>query len=121
MSDCSICAYAREHGSWPTDHRGTHCEFCHRSWTGERQGHCVNLDSEGRSCCLHFAGDRPGDLHLVPIEGPYDPIDGPDYRCLTAEELLAKAPTESGLHWWVDDKNVWHYGTPRPMSTVPVV
>jgi len=36
---CEICVYANEHGSWPTDHRGTHCKGSRLSlfsiWDGD--------------------------------------------------------------------------------------
>ena len=53
---CEICEYASEHGSWPTDHRGTHCKGCHRSWTGLAQSHCT-------VCHRHFGSDAAGDAH----------------------------------------------------------
>lgn len=53
---CDICAYALEHGSWPPDHRGTHCYGCHRSWTSLSQSHCAE-------CHRHFGSDAAGDAH----------------------------------------------------------
>lgn len=66
MADCGVCAYASEHGSWPLDHRGTHCadtmEYaglnpgCHRSWNSAAQSHCT-------VCHRHFGSDSAGDAH----------------------------------------------------------
>jgi hypothetical protein len=65
---CPICDYAREHGSWPPDHRGTHCSDsidgrgrvvvsgCHRSWASKAQSHCT-------LCHRHFGSDSAGDSH----------------------------------------------------------
>lgn len=41
---CDICAYAREHGSWPQhmlNKNQTHCDGCHRSWGGYSRAHCA--------------------------------------------------------------------------------
>lgn len=59
MGDCPLCAYAKEHGSWPTSHRGTHCHDCHRSWTGLREAHCT-------VCCAHFSTDAHAESHRGP-------------------------------------------------------
>ena len=55
---CSVCAHADAHGSWPTDHVGTHCRECHRSWTAKGAAHCP-------VCCGHFAADATAQLHWV--------------------------------------------------------
>lgn len=68
--ECRICAHAEKHGSWPPDHRGTHCEGCHRSWTGFREAHCT-------VCHLHFSSDGVAERHR---EG---------YRCLSLSDLTA--------------------------------
>lgn len=59
--NCDICAYAREHGSWPPDHVGTHCGFdggCHRSWRSLAQSHCLQ-------CHRHFGSNAAGDAHRL--------------------------------------------------------
>lgn len=68
MTACPTCAYAAEHGHWPTD--GTHCgdtreggkvlAGCHRSWRSTSQSHCV-------ICHRHFGSDSAGDAHRVVI------------------------------------------------------
>lgn len=55
-TECLTCAYADEHGSWPPDHRGTHCRDCHRSWTSKREAHCAR-------CCGHFTSDTLAERH----------------------------------------------------------
>ncbi len=55
-SHCGVCVYASEHGSWPTDHRGTHCKDCHRSWVGKAESHCT-------VCHRHFGSEAAGDAH----------------------------------------------------------
>lgn len=72
---CEICMYAAEHGSWPTTHRGTHCD-CHRSWTGMKEAHCAE-------CHLHFSTDKLADRHR---KGD---------ACMTPGELL-RLRTDSG-------------------------
>lgn len=64
---CDICSYADIHGSWPPDHRGTHCADtaeatgmnpgCHRSWSGRSEAHCT-------VCHQHFTSDRVAELHV---------------------------------------------------------
>ena len=56
MARCSICRHAEDFGSWPTDHRGTHCRVCHRSWASLKESHCV-------VCHQHFSADSVADLH----------------------------------------------------------
>ena len=56
MARCSICRHAEDFGSWPTDHRGTHCRVCHRSWASLKESHCM-------VCHQHFSADSVADLH----------------------------------------------------------
>lgn len=72
---CGICAYAVEHGSWPADFRGTHCD-CHRSWTASKEAHCC-------VCHQHFSVDTLADKHRV------------GGHCMTPDEMR-KATTKSG-------------------------
>jgi hypothetical protein len=53
---CAVCAYADAHGSWPTDHAGTHCRVCHRSWASTAQAHCT-------VCHAHFVANGVAGLH----------------------------------------------------------
>jgi hypothetical protein len=55
---CSICQYARQHGGWPSGHKGTHCRDCHHSWSGSSQAHCV-------VCHGQFATNGVGDHHWL--------------------------------------------------------
>lgn len=64
--NCQICEHARQTGSWPNSHRGTHCGLdargpshdCHRSWSSRAQSHCSE-------CHRHFGSDSAGDSHRV--------------------------------------------------------
>lgn len=89
---CSTCDYAREHGSWPIDHRGTHCGLdprgndCHRSWTGVAQSHCSE-------CHRHFGSDSAGDAHRA--KGPCrDPEGFPRYETLAGTIWGGRDPAE---------------------------
>jgi hypothetical protein len=80
---CLTCAYADRNGSWPTDHHGTHCRTCHRSWVSRAQVHCV-------LCHENFATHGVADLHwpraghVHPSEVPkldrHDEANGPVWR-----------------------------------------
>ena len=65
---CAICAYAEDYGSWPPEHKGTHCSHCHASWTGLVMAHCVvchqTFASNG-TADLHWSGERHIDPGLV--------------------------------------------------------
>jgi hypothetical protein len=56
MTDCAVCAHAELHGWWGSDHHGTHCRRCHRSWIGRAEAHCP-------MCCRHFGSDRAAQVH----------------------------------------------------------
>lgn len=58
-ADCDVCSYAKKHACWPPGHKGTHCNHCHRSWTGLLEQHCVG-------CHEHFANITLADLHRGP-------------------------------------------------------
>lgn len=59
---CPPCAHAAKSGWWGSDLAGTHCESCHRSWTGKTEAHCA-------SCCEHFGSIEPFDIHLEQCTG----------------------------------------------------
>lgn len=63
---CAVCEYARVHGEWPPDHKGTHCEGCHRSWASTAQSHCSE-------CHRHFGSDKAGDAHRIYLRGAKEP------------------------------------------------
>lgn len=81
---CGICTYAEDYGSWPLSHRGTHCDGCHRSWTGARESHCMGTTSTGDSCHAHFSADSVADKHR---KGDH---------CMTRNEMLS-ARDKKGL------------------------
>lgn len=72
VADCRICEHAQEHGWWGPECRGTHCESCHRSWTGFAECHC-------RRCCRHFSTVRGFDAHFT-ASGCADPKAKSGYR-----------------------------------------
>ena len=87
--DCAICSYAELHGSWPPDHRGTHCRSCHRSWWRKSEAHCG-----ATPCCgAHFASVEAADLHLV----FHDRGGTGAFRVMTRRLELVEAP--SGPTW----------------------
>lgn len=51
---CAVCRHAVGGNGWGQS--GTHCQRCHRSWTGLREIHCVG-------CCAHFSTVANLDLH----------------------------------------------------------
>lgn len=68
-TNCNICAYARQHGGWPLNHRGTHCSKCHRSWTGFARAHCPvchELFVTDGTARLHWSGGGYNATHLDP-------------------------------------------------------
>ena len=98
---CSICSDSTQHGSWPSDHRGTHCWDCHRSWSGFREAHCTE-------CHQHFSSDLLAERHRV------------GYQCSTVEDML-RTVTESGklVFRLCDSPNgkIWRYG--ETLTTKP--
>lgn len=54
--NCPTCTYARAHGWWGPDHRGTHCGNCHFSWTSRKEAHCS-------VCHEHFASVTAAEEH----------------------------------------------------------
>ena len=93
MSDCPICEHAAEFGSWPTDHKGTHCDHCHRSWASKAQSHCVALQPDGSHCCRHFGSDSAGDAHR---KGGYQGGGTPE--CVDPVQF-ARWRTPQGIIW----------------------
>lgn len=94
VDECETCAYAEDHGWWGPDHRGTHCQDCHRSWTGMRESHCVE-------CHLHFSTDSIGDKHRD--RGQCLPISAmTSMRRRTGEPIFDLQSRASGLVvvWW---------------------
>jgi len=95
---CQICVHATEHGSWPPDHRGTHCLDCCRSWSGFREAHCVD-------CHQHFSSDILADKHRI------------GYECLTVEEMLETVSQNGKLVFrQCDTRNgkIWRYAETLP-------
>lgn len=115
MPECGICAYAAEHGSWPHDHKGTHCadtmEFtglnlgCHRSWSGSTEAHCV-------VCHQHFTSEGVATLHE-----PYCTEDRTE-----APERLRVATTKAGSPVFGTsqrrDGEVWVRHDPRSLESL---
>lgn len=101
---CEICVYANEHGSWPTDHRGTHCRECHRSWSGKREVHCA-------ACCLHFSADSVADKHYV--RG----------QCLDPIDMLTRTAQNGDLLFRADQdargQKIWRHGASLPVISKP--
>jgi len=89
---CVVCAYARRHGAWPPDHRGTHCKRCHRSWTARGQAHCT-------VCCAHFSSDGTARLHWANR-------DGRGSRHLDPQEVPGLVQNADG---------VWHRAGQHPL------
>jgi hypothetical protein len=58
LEDCQPCDHAAREGWWGPGHRGTHCQDCHRSWTGYAEAHCAE-------CHLHFSTDHVAAAHRV--------------------------------------------------------
>lgn len=94
MGDCRICVVALETGSWPVEHKGSHCPDCHRSWAGRRESHCPG-------CHAHFSADSVGDKHRR--KG----------ACLTREEMLT-TQSEAGVPVFRVDTTprgeIWRHG-----------
>jgi hypothetical protein len=91
---CPVCAYAAAHGSWPPDHRGTHCPECGRSWAAKRQSHCA-------LCHQSFSADSVGDKHRV------------DGKCLTSDEMRERVTNTGKPVFRMDttrDGVVWRGG-----------
>ena len=54
---CDICEIAEEHGYYKGfGSRMSHCDKCHRSWTGRSENHCTG-------CCRHFGGEVAFNAH----------------------------------------------------------
>lgn len=83
---CEVCVYADEHGSWPPDHNGTHCEGCHRSWSSKSQSHCM-------VCHRHFGSNDAGDSHRVKGECR-TPEGFPVWQTPLGEVIGGKDPAE---------------------------
>jgi hypothetical protein len=100
---CQICMYAVEHGSWPPDHKGSHCPGCGRSWQAKRQSHCTE-------CHAHFAGDSAGDAHRV------------NGHCLTSDEMLQKRSKSGKVLFRVElskDGEIWRRGETMRLYSKP--
>jgi len=85
---CEICSYADVNGSWPTDHNGTHCRVCHRSWTGLKEIHCV-------VCHEHFSTPNNLDLHKDGTKC----ILPQDVKNSKGETLMKSTEGPNGVTW----------------------
>jgi hypothetical protein len=86
--ECTTCAYANEHGWWGTDHQGTHCRVCHRSWRGLKEIHCV-------VCHEHFSTPNNLDLHKDGSKC----IPPQDVRNQKGESLMKSREGAHGQTW----------------------
>jgi len=91
MSECKVCDYAEQHGTWPVG-TGAHCAGCHRTWTGMKEAHCAK-------CHEHFSTPHNFDLHIRRGGGCIPPGEPQGLFSGRKLPLLVPRVKASGVVW----------------------